>query len=199
MKNFLLRYTSLLFVFGLFVISSCKDVKVNDSISILSNEKIYNITEYTDSCSNSIFYSIVSKYLDNIWESSNIQWYTSVYFSENDSINYFTIWTFTSYPDFLATNNAILVFNYHKIEVNNTEVILITDKKKTDEVFSTLLIPSNNKIASVIKKNTNQKLIYDGRWFIQSYKYNMNNGNLNIEKLDTPIVGFLGNPPKEFW
>ncbi|HNY62537.1 MAG TPA: hypothetical protein PLH70_01470 [Bacteroidales bacterium] len=198
MKNLVL--ITLIFLVSVVFTVSCKDVKKDDSSFIESTEENYTLSKDTNQQVHFMFFDVISKYFESIHYYSTFQWVTSIYFAKKDSIDYFTIWSTPFYPHHLEHPDTLgSKYNYHTIEMNHTELVLITGKNNTDVVFSTFMIPNSAVKINSFDMEKNQHIIYDGRWFIESHQYQLVNGNLKVKKLEKPIVEFLGNPPEQFW
>ena len=154
-------------------------------------------------CVDSEFYKIVKAYIDkNGWELKSdtivIKPYYSIYFFNYDSIYYFTIWTSPFSPNTVLeknVNTSILYYTFLKIE--NSQVILITNN--SDNIAKKFYGECISLIDTICIKDNDIEMIYDGRLFIETYKYYLSNGKYVTERLEYPIANFLGNPPEDFW
>jgi hypothetical protein len=78
--------------------------------------------------------------------------------------------------------------------IDNCYLFLIkTIDYNTDLYASCIDLFDNRIIQDTIAWNN------DGRLFIQTYKYNKIGDKFNMERLEKPIVDFLGNMPERFW
>ena len=183
---------SIFLALWIFILCDCNR-KTNNASDV--SQKI-NI----DSCITNELVSTIKKYINNVdghfIEKDNL--YYSVYFL-NDSIgDFFTIWTFVIFPDYIEYKNPDKKFNYLFFEIENRKVILISDEGMPKNIlFSNC--PSNIKVGKIERnKESNYAGYYDGSRFPQSYQYSIDNGKIMIMELDTLFVDFLGPDYRSF-
>lgn len=185
-KNFLILIT--------LVFQSCND----------NNTKAPEIDIEYNPYKKSVFYDHIDSYIKRTWEilffDENGEFferpYYSYYFFEKDSIKYFTSWISYNNPRFIEYYNPSMIFFYSSINVNGFDAILITQENNINEYIldadSYLILKDSIPLHP-------EKIIYDGRWYIESYKYYTQDSILVLEKIEPPIVDFLGDLPEEFW
>jgi len=154
-------------------------------------------------CFDSEFYKTVKTYIyKNGWElkldSSFIKPYYSIFFFNHDSIFYFTIWTSPFFPNTaLEKNLNTSNIHYSSLKIENSQIILITNQG--DSIAKKFYGECVPLIDTICCENKNIEMIYDGRLYIETYTYYLDNGKYTIKQLECPIADFLGNPPKIFW
>jgi hypothetical protein len=191
-----------LLIFSIFIFTSCRnETKTRNDIN--SNTETVNPVQ-TNDCMDSDLYKCICSYVQTsgVFFIECFPQYINLYFFSNDTIDYFTIWRDFSLPYYLDVDSTLDFFHL-KIDltvcsaflknIDNCYLFLIkTIDYNTDLYASCLYLPDNRMIQDTVMYN-------DGRLFIQTYKYHKVGNNFNIEKLEKPIVDFLGNLPERFW
>jgi hypothetical protein len=120
---------------------------------------------------------------------TNKEWlYYNVIFFKTDSSNYFTIWVFTSFPDYISPcidKN----YRYYLTYIQDRKVVFI-DKKNNDNP----LLKKNNESRLLAKKDKRKIYkgpIYDGPVYYKTFSYKNDNNNISVNKIETPIYSFL--------
>jgi hypothetical protein len=173
---------------------SCKNNKTKNYNKVLTD----TIYSQTDNCINLELYNFIDTYITKAKEHfMDMVIYYSIYFFKKDTIDYFTIWSGITEPIYYINENSIgknIVLDYFNLKINNKDVFLIKQNTYNTDLFK----PCIDVFDDCITKDTINGH-YDGRLFIQTYKYNKVGNKFNIEKLEKPIVDFLGNLPERFW
>lgn len=114
----------------------------------------------------------------------------TLYFIENYSSTYFTIWSFTIFPSYLK-NLDTLRYNYFLFEVKNRKVVII-DSKESHNLY---YIPSLQRLeaAKIEREKPYHGPIYDGTCNVRSYKIVELDAKVRIHSIDTVINYFLAD------
>ncbi|MCF8338669.1 MAG: hypothetical protein K9I74_11885 [Bacteroidales bacterium] len=126
-------------------------------------------------------------YDGNFWDK---EWlYYSVFFYRENSTPYFTIWNFTSFPDYISecvdTSKYYFSLNY----LNNRKVVIIDKKTNKNQLFE----PSENSI-DLAKKEALKEYrgdLYSGLFNYETYKVQNKEEKFSIVKQDTTITDFM--------
>ena len=192
MKSFFL-----IIVIILFVLISCvrKQNDLNPSEEILAYTE-----EYVSDCFESEFYKYVRSYIKKTKGFfCNDTVYYSVYFFTKDSTDYFVIWTNYSSPKgMIEYNNPSSNFRYSTLKVNEDDIIIITKNEYNNQQLYQHCVFLVQKDSIPYHKNA-YTVDYDGRLYIETYKYDLQDGKYVLNKLENPIVDIFGNLPKRFW
>lgn len=189
------KFLFVIFLFIIFIVGcdSNTDIHVKNSIY----EDGYRL------CLDSEFYKTIKAYINkNGWElmsdSIFIKPYYSIFFFNHDSIYYFTIWTSPFFPNTaLEKNLNTSNIHYTSLKIENSQIILITNQG--DNIAKKFYGECSPLIDTICCENMNVEMIYDGRLYIETYTYYLDNGKYIIKQLEYPIADFLGNPPEIFW
>jgi hypothetical protein len=164
-----------------------------------STERISVESFSEDNCISTELKEVIDMYINstsNFFVESEL-FYRSIYFFSENNNNYFTIWTFTFFPEhhFKDKNKKFDYFLYHH---EKFKIVLIVGKNnKIDLPFRKC--KELQKFATLDKKNDNHiGLIYDGSWYPKTYKYVIDQNKIEIEKIDTFKASFLGEEYIEF-
>jgi hypothetical protein len=185
-----------LFIIIVFIIISCNNT-IKKQRDNLNTEDITYIK--ADSCITSELYKCLYSYLHSpeigFIEGQIV--YRSVYFFKKDTTNYFTIWSSIIEPQYMIEYENIggdVILDFYHFKIDNADVFLIKQNTYDTDIYKLCIEKFDNDV-------TKDSIAwdYDGRLFIQTYKYHKIGGKFNIEKLDKPIVDFLGNPTERFW
>ena len=154
-----------------------------------------------DNCISTELKAVIDKYINStsgFFVESEL-FYRSIYFFSENNKNYFTIWTFTIFPEYyFKDTNKNKKFDYFLYHHEKFKVVLIVEKNyKIDLPFRKC--KELQEFATLDKKNDNHiGLIYDGSWYPQTYKYIIEQNIIEIEKIDTFKASFLGEEYIEF-
>ena len=151
-------------------------------------------------CFNSDFYKCIQEYIRRTkgFFFDDLEYY-SVYFFTKDSIDYFTIWTNYTSPEVeMKYSNPLSNFKYYSLKVNENDVVIVAkDTYNNEQLYQCceFLIQKDN-----IPKHENEfSITYDGRWYIETYSYSLQDGKYVLNKLETPNVEIFGDLPEMFW
>ncbi|MDR1347489.1 MAG: hypothetical protein LBJ63_03530 [Prevotellaceae bacterium] len=191
-----------LLILPLLIFASCrKGTKKHNDVNL--NIEITD-TSQTNGCLESDLYKCICSYINTSGVSfiESFPQYVNLYFFSKDTIDYFTIWKDFSLPYHLDIDNTLDFFHFqidltaYSAFLKNINCYLFLIKAidyNTDLYASCIGLFDNRIIQDTITWHN------DGRLFIQTYKHNKVGNKFNIEKLEKPIVDFLGNLPERFW
>ncbi len=147
----------------------------------------------SDTCIKTELYECIKNYiLENDKKLLDRNSVYSVYFFERDSIDYFTIWVFNSFPKYLEFYNPNISFDFINFKILDRNVVFITRKdSKKIELYNLCLNNLTKKEDDHYQKEI-PEMIYDGSLFPQTYQYNKVEGKFIILNADTLIIDFLG-------
>jgi hypothetical protein len=192
-----------LLIFSILIFASCRNEK-KKSNDINSNIEIADTVQTNDFLESDLCKCICS-YVNTSSVSfiEGFPQYINLYFSSKDTVDYFTIWKDLSPPYHLGVDSALDFFHL-KIDltvcsiflknIDNCYLFLIKPIDYNTDLYTSCIDLFDNRIIQDTVAWNN-----DGRLFIQTYKYNKVRNKFNIEKLEKPIVDFLGNMPERFW
>ena len=168
----------------------------NNKLKDKSDRQSEIIETSEDSCINSDFYEIVNNYVirtKGYFE--GFKMYYTIYFFKKNNVNYFTMWAFNSHPDYIEITNPKVDFEYANMQLNNETIYVITNK---DDTVLNFISPCEN-LFNFERIEIEDSFNYDGSWHIETYEYYLEDNNFVVKKLNSPIVDFLGDVPKEFY
>ncbi|MDR2979476.1 MAG: hypothetical protein LBV02_03410 [Bacteroidales bacterium] len=149
-------------------------------------------------CFNSVFYNHMHEYIRKTFSIDGPPVYYSVYFFTQDSIDYFTTWTDYSSPKgWMKYANPSSNFKYSTLAVNGKDVVIITkDTYNNEELYRCC--------ESLIEKDSipeyeDTGIINDGRLYIETVSYSLQEGKYVLDKLEVPIVDIFGDLHEMFW
>lgn len=189
-----MRRSVFIIIAALVIMISCTEKKTNlnkEDIVISSNDSV-------NSCLNSEFHLCVSEYIQKTKGFfCGYPVYYPVYFFTKENIDFFTIWTdFSSPKASMEYYNPLSNFKYSSLKIDESDVVIIeNDTYNNKQLYQCceFLIKKDS-----IPKHENY-VIYDGRIYIETYSYSLQNGKYVLKKLDSPITDILGELPEMFW
>lgn len=140
---------------------------------------------------NPLVKDVIFKYIEE-YDGSFIdkeQLYYNVFFETVDSINYFTIWSFNIFPDYIENCITVSKYNYYLFNIFKRKVVFID--KETNESFIFEKDSSNIINAKEEMQKPFNGEIYDGGFNEITYKILRSNEKIDIIKADTVISYFL--------
>lgn len=174
----------------LFCLNNCINSDDQNKSNLTKNNKQRYFTE--DSCFISEeIYRTISDYIDRIDKKMRYPVYSCYFFVKNNK-KYFSLWSFTDFPDYIEFINPELEFNYYTFLINKKEVVFINKKNDT---FRNVYLPcKKNKNASYRLKEelVNNNINYDGPWYPVTYKIENKKSSIDVLKCDTLLFGILG-------
>ena len=104
--------------------------------------------------------------------------YYNVYFFEEDTSKFFTIWAFTCYPAYISECVNTTSFTFYLTKVLNRKVIVIS---KNENKF---IFPSNRNVvlANLEKEKEYSGDIYDGPFYFETYEIIEEKNEINVVK-----------------
>jgi hypothetical protein len=187
------------------IFASCKNTKTKKHSEAVSNLEMTDTMQNTDDCLDSDLYKCICSYINTsgVFFMDDFPNYINLYFFSKDTIDYFTIWRDFSVPNYFVFDKTFDFFHLKIDLINCSSCLKNIDNCDLFFIHSTeydtdLYIPCFDISDKCIIQDT-IVVHNDGRLFIQTYKYNKFGDKFNIEKLEKPIVDFLGNPPERFW
>lgn len=161
--------------------SSKKELEMN-------TEKETNV-----SCLRPELFECVSNYISNVDGTfiPGITPFYSLYFFKRDKKKYFTIWVFTTFPNYIESINPKLKFKYYLTKVKDNNLIIIEYR---DSINNELTFPCINDRLATDKINIESELAanYDGSWYPKTFSYKKEKDRYIIKELDTIIADMLG-------
>lgn len=124
-----------------------------------------------------------NKFIDKEWL------YYNLYFFNFDSVEYFTIWTFTSYPNYISPCVDTSKFTFYMFNFNNRKLVIIDDKLNINLLFT----PSQDNILLAKEEDLKDYAgdIFDGLLYFRTYQIVKNNYGISLVQLDTAIIDFI--------
>jgi hypothetical protein len=203
-----MKETVIMIIF-LVQIISCqnKESKPKNNIIIKNIEK-----KQENDYLKSELYNCICSYMHTSGMYFSTEWTTciNIYFFQQDTIDYFTIWTDGLSSQYLCFENSNrnldisqLKIDLHSCDVSNKLQFAGIDScymffiKQTDydnDLYKSFSDMFRNDV--YIEDN---EINNDGRLFLQTYKFYKTGNEFHFEKLDKPIVDFLGNLNERFW
>lgn len=183
MKNILISLTFVV----LFLLGYCQSKTGN--VDNDSSHVIEKTEQHFDSFFKSPLDTIVYQYImkvDGHFFSKDWLYY-SLYFFEEDSTHYFTMWAFTLFPDYISecidTNN----FNFYFVKYLQRNIVVMS--KSDNELIS----PSKESIelANLEKEREFRGDNYSGPWYFETYRIIKEKDTHMIIKNDSIINDFL--------
>ena len=169
------------------------------TVLISCNERLENTYQQEDTifCISKELSECIQEYIcDNeykiaLYNENGELWYPiyyTLYFFNEDTSNYFTIWEFvipiSPFDKNLLTDTSILYYR-----ILERDVFIINDVDKENNVlFSSC---NDNILLGKEKQNIENFPIYDGSIYPATYRYYNNNKNIIIEKMDTTLLHFI--------
>jgi len=178
------------YLYLLLVLSGCGQLSNKENRNLLFEDCISQ--ELNKTIKNYIF-EIIPK----LPESKNF--YFSTYFFQENNNNYFTIWVFNCFPNYIKDYNKDKVLEFYLFEIAEHSVILIADKNMPARNLPFIRCAKNGELATNEVTNTNKPLMtYDGSWLPKTYRYQINGEEIQIKEIETPKVSFLGDGYSKF-
>ncbi len=155
-----------------------------------------NETKVSNGCISGELKSVIENYISETKTKlvNSKEFYYSTYFFEENGNNYFTIWVFNSFPNYIEDFNKDKVLKYYLFNLAEHNAILIADKNILEK---NLLFSKCNEIIDIeriIAEDSNKiHMTYDGTWFPKTYKFEIQDKEIKIEEMEIPKVSFLGD------
>ncbi len=169
------------------ILTNCKSKKqyiVNREDSLLEKKE-----QHCDPFFKSPLDTIISQYILDVDGSFfHKEWlYYSVFFFEEDTSHFFTIWAFTLFPDYVTECIDTSNYNFYLAKHLQRNVIVIS--KNDNE----LILPSKENIdlAHSEKEKKYGGDNYSGSWFFETYRITKEKDMYMIIKNDSIINNFL--------
>ncbi|MDR2651248.1 MAG: hypothetical protein LBC68_02890 [Prevotellaceae bacterium] len=191
-----------LLIFSILIFASCKnETKTRNDVN-LNTETIDTVQ--TNDGLDSDLHKCICSYVQTsgVFFIEGFPQYINLYLFSKDTIDYFTIWRDFSLPYYLDVDSTLDFFHL-KIDltacsaflknIDNCYLFLIKATDYDTDLYAPCIYSSDNCMIQ------DTEVYNDGRLFIQTYKYKKVGYEFNLEKLEKPIVDFLGNPPERFW
>ena len=134
---------------------------------------------------------VISNYIEEVDNNFvDKEWlYYNIYFFEQRTSKYFTIWVSTTYPSYISQCVDTSKYTFSLFDFENRKVVVISNKQYTNILFtfsekSVLLARKEN-----LKNYTGD--IYDGSFYFWTYQVKKKNNDVKLVKLDTVISDFI--------
>lgn len=153
------------------------------------NQVIEKAEQHFDLFFKSPLDTIVCQYITDV-DSHFIskEWlYYSMFFFEEDTSRFFTIWAFTVFPDYISECIDTDDFSYYFTKYLQRNIIVIS--KNDNE----LILPSKESInlAYIEKEKKYEGDNYSGQWFFETYRIIKEKDRYMIIRNDSIINNFL--------
>ena len=151
-----------------------------------------NETKISNDCISGELKSVIENYISETKTKlvNSKEFYFSTYFFEENENNYFTIWVFNSFPNYIEEFNKDKALKYYLFNIAEHNVILIVDNNTSKKK---LLFDKCNEIDENFKNENKIEMTYDGSWFPKTYKFEVRDKEIKIEEMKIPKVSFLGD------
>jgi len=160
--------------------------KMLNSDSEKNNEKQLldtNISIELKECISNYIEEVDKHFFDKEWL------YYNVFFFNKDSKQYFTIWAFTCFPEYISLCVDTSLLNYYLYNIKERKVILIDKNKSTAKLFN------HSKHSYILAEEEALKKylgdIYDGPLFPQTYKIKERDNKIFLIKIEDSDTSFL--------
>lgn len=182
----------LILLISILIHFSCNQNSIIEEPSFINRDTIFDIDQH--SCNYYIEFSkVVEEYIHQVdgyfFDKEHL--YYSIYFYQNDSTNFFTIWSNILHPSHLHVYNSSN-FKFINDTIINRKIVYVLDGNKmslVDSIFNDM-----NFSVSKEKETISEKpYIYDGSLYPKTYVVKYLHNKILIELSDTLIVHFLGD------
>lgn len=153
-----------------------------------------------DSCISTNLFNSINEYIkevDGYFPYKEYVFY-SIYFFSREESNYFTIWAFTCFPDYIENYSGNGKFIYYYFSIDDRKIVLITKEGSKENI---LFLPCNKNIEQAIDLKSirpEYEINYDGSTFPKTYEYFKKGDIITLEMQKDPIIDFLGPSYQRF-
>lgn len=170
----------------------------SNSGELKSEQKIVGMANIGDQEINMQLFDKISSYVSEVdGNFYDKEWlYYSLYFFRDESAQYFTIWTFASFPGSSFFKDDPSSYSYSLHRIMERKIVFVFDQQ-SDYTGLFTMSQQSYELAKMEMEKKHDVPIYDGKWFFRTYKILKDGEKYQFDKLEKAIVFFLKIQPPD--